>query len=362
MAKKLILLFVLLMLSATVWPEAALAEQAGFRTVIDAMGRKVEVPPADHIQRVLALGGSMAFVTFMGAQDRVVGVEDLDKDELSKPYIMLNKKLVADLPVVAKGGAVRIPNFERIIDLKPDVLFLVSVDPAEPDNFQRKLRVPVIVVSQGQTSFDEAVFFESILLTGEVLGRTARAKELVQGIRALPEKLHYRPEPEKQALAYVGGLSYRGNQDIKSTSGHFFPMRMAGIANVADSTGRKGHHFINKEFLLQANPPLIFIDSNGLALIREDARVHPEYYQRLQAIASGNAWVLLPHTSYWNNPELLYINAFFMAKTAYPDQYPDLDPAAMADEIFTLFNGAPQYDDFVRLVGPPGPFSLDKGN
>lgn len=52
----------------------------------------------------------------------------------------------------------RIPNFERIIELKPDVV-LVSVDPAEPDNFQRKLRVPVVVVSQGQPVFDEEIFF-----------------------------------------------------------------------------------------------------------------------------------------------------------------------------------------------------------
>lgn len=352
MAKKLILLLWLLLLGTGVGASEG-------RTIIDAMGRTVEVPPADKVQRVLALGSSMAFVTYMGAQDRVVGVEDLEQEELSKPYIMLNKELALKLPVVGKGGAVRIPDFERIIGLKPDVLFLVSVDPAEPDNFQRKLRIPVVVVSQGQPVFDQELFFQSILLTGEVLGCTDRAEELVQGIKALPEKLHYRPEPSKQALAYVGGLSYRGNQDIKSTSGHFFPMQMAGVLNVADSTGRQGHHFVNKEFLLQANPPLIFIDSNGLALIGEDARVHPEYYKRLQAITSGNAWVLLPHTSYWNNPEILYINAFFMAKIAYPDQYPDLDPVVLADEIFTLFNGAPQYADFVRLVGPVGPFSLD---
>ncbi|GAB1410652.1 iron ABC transporter substrate-binding protein [Desulfovibrionales bacterium] len=355
MAKKIIYCIVALMLLAT----SSAGADDGSRIVVDAMGRRVEVPPAHQVRRVIALGSSMAFVTFMGAQDRVVGVEDLEKDELSKPYIMLNKKLVADLPVVCKGGAVRIPNFERIIELKPDVVFLVSVDPAEPDNFQRKLRVPVVVVSQGQPVFDEEIFFSSLVLTGDVLGCTTRAQELVQGIKSLPKRLSYRPDPTDQVMAYVGGLSYRGNQDIKSTSGNFFPMLLAGVGNVADSTGRTGHHFVNKEFLLQANPPLLFIDSNGLPLIREDARLHPEYYQRLQAIEKKNAWVLLPHTSYWNNPELLYINAFFMAKIAYPKQYPDLDPVAMADEIFTLFNGAPQYDDFVRLVGPIGPLSLE---
>lgn len=352
MAKKLVCCLWALMLTST-----ALAQE--IRTVTDALGRKVDLPPAQTIERVLALGGSMAFVTYLGAQNLVVGVEDMDQRELSKPYIMLNKELAKTLPVVGQGGAVRIPDFERIVGLQPDVVFLLSMDPAEPDNFQRKLRVPVIVLSQGQPTFDQEIFLQSILLAGQVLGHTDRAQELVQGIMALPEKLDYRPENTEQVMAYVGGLSYRGNQDLKSTSSHFFPMHLARVANVADGTGRKGHHFVHKEFLLQANPPLIFMDSNGLALIREDMRVHPEYYQHLQAITSGNTWVLLPHTSYWNNPEILYINAFFMAKIAYGQHYPDLDPIAMADEIFTLFNGAPQYADFVRLVGPVGPLTMD---
>ena len=67
---------------------------------------------------------------------------------------------------------------------------------------------------------------------------------------------------------------------------------------------------------------------------------------------------MLPHTAYFNNPEILYINAFFMAKAAYPEHYATMNPEAEADAIFTLFNGAPQYKDFVRLCGRPGRLQL----
>ncbi len=82
----------------------------------------------------------------------------LEKTSLTKPYAMLNKELVKDLPVVGKAGAVRIPDYERILSLKPDVLFILSVESSEPDLVQRKLRIPVVAVSQGLPNFDEEEF------------------------------------------------------------------------------------------------------------------------------------------------------------------------------------------------------------
>ena len=337
------------------------AAPAGARPVTDALGRVVEVPEPQNVRRVIALGSSMAFVTYLGAQDRIVGVEDIDKTVIAKPYVLCNRERFKDLPVVGKGGAVRVPNYERIVALNPDVVFIISTDPSEPDQIQRKLRVPVIALSQGLPAFDNEIFLESILLAGNILGREERAQELVTGIGELAKRLPAPAEKEK-AQAYVGGLSYKGNQDIKSTAGDFLPLKLAGIANIADTAGRKGNCFINKEFLLTANPPLIFIDANGLPLIQENIKAEPHYYQRLKAMASGNTWLLLPHTTIFNTPEIMYINAFFMAKAAYPEAYAGLDLKALADEVFVLFNGVPLYEEMVRITGPVGRLHLtDKG-
>ncbi|MGE4310088.1 ABC transporter substrate-binding protein [Desulfovibrio sp.] len=350
MAKALSLLLLALVLLTGAAP-------AGARPVTDAMGRLVEVPEPQNVRRVIALGSSMAFVTYLGAQDRIVGVEDIDKAVIAKPYVLCNRERFKDLPVVGKGGAVRVPNYERIVALNPDVVFIISTDPSEPDQIQRKLRVPVIVLSQGLPAFDSEIFFESILLAGNILGREERAQELVTGIGDLAKRL---PVPAEQAMvqAYMGGLSYKGNQDIKSTAADFLPFTLSGVKNMVDGMGQSGHFFINREFLLAADPPLIFIDGNGLPLIRQALGSERRYYERLTALTSGNTWLLLPHTAYFNNPEVLYINAFFMAKAAYPQRYSSLDPEALADEIFILFNGCPLYEDMVRVTGRPGRLQL----
>ena len=333
------------------------AAPAGARSVTDALGRVVEVPEPENIRRMVALGSSMAFVTYLGAQDKIVGVEDIDKTVIAKPYVLCNRERFKNLPVVGKAGAVRVPDYERIVGLAPDVVFIISTDPAEPDLLQRKLRVPVVALSQGQPAFDSEVFLDSILLAGNILGKRERAEEVVSGVRALTSRLPAPAEGE-EARAYVGGLSYRGNQDIKSTAAEFMPFTLSGVKNMADGMGRTGHFFINKEFLLAANPPLIFIDGNGLPLIRQGLDSERAYYERLTALTNGNAWLLLPHTAYFNNPEVLYINAFFMAKAAYPQRYADLDPEALADEIFILFNGCPLYEDMARVTGRPGRMQL----
>lgn len=328
--------------------------------ITDALGRSVAVPAPENIRRLVALGSSMAFITYLHAQDLVVGVEDMDKTPLAKPYVICNKERFANLPVAGKGGAVRIPDYERIIGLKPDVIFIVSTDPGEPDMLQRKLRIPVVALGLGLPNFDEKVFLHSIELAGSVLGREKRAGELVRGIRAIAAELAWRPANSAVARAYVGGLSYKGNQDIRSTAGDFLPFTLAGVQNVADAARRPGHLFVNKEFLLAANPPLVFIDANGLPLIRQCMAAEPEYYARLRALRQGRAWLLLPNTAYFNNPELLYINAFYVAKAAYPDHYAALDLPAKADAIFRLFVGRPLYKEFTDLVGRPGRVVMER--
>jgi len=318
------------------WPGAAQA-----RTLVDVFGRAVDVP--DRVERLLALGSSMSFVTYLRAQDMAVGVEDMEKNVSTKPYIVINRRRVKDLPVVGKAGAVRIPNYEEIIRLRPHVIFIVSTDRAEPDLIQRKTGIPVLAVGYGITTFDQETFLQSIELTGKALNRTGQAQRLIQYIRALPGQLAYRPAAGQEATAYVGGLSYKGNQGIISTSANFLPLQLAGIRNVADGLGQSGHLFVNREFLLRADPPLLFLDGNGLPLIQDELTTASGYYERFTALRQGNVYTLLPNTSYFTNPEMLYANAFFLAKIAYPEAYPDLDPMAKADEIFTTFNGEALY-------------------
>jgi iron complex transport system substrate-binding protein len=330
---------ILTLCCALAWLAAPMEARA--RTLTDVFGREVEAP--EKVERLIALGSSMCFVTHVGAQGMAVGVEDMEKTESTKPYIIVNRARVKDLPVIGKAGAVRIPNYEEIIRLKPDVIFIVSTERGEPDLIQRKTGVPVFAVGYGITSFDEAMFLKSIELTGEVLGRREQARALTDYIRALPGQLAHQPPAGAEATAYVGGLSYKGHQGLVSTSADFFPLDMAHIKNAVEAKNSPGHLFVNKEYLLAANPPLLFLDGNGMHLIRDGVNSDSAFHERFKALREGDTWSLIPNTSYFMNPQVMYANAFFMAKIAYPEAYADLDPVAKADEIFTAFNGAPLY-------------------
>ncbi|MDR2442414.1 MAG: ABC transporter substrate-binding protein [Deltaproteobacteria bacterium] len=307
-------------------------------TVTDVFDRQVEVP--DKVERVIALGGSMMFLTYLGAVDMAVGVEEIEKTVISKPYIMVNAQKIKDKPIVGSGGSMRLYNVEEIILLKPDVVFILATNRGEVDDLQRQINKKVIGLSiQGEDGeYDEAIFLRSILTIGQAMGMEGRAQKLADYVANLKNELSYDPGPGQRAKAYVGGLSSRGNRDLMSTTAKSMPMALAKIDNLMAGAA-PGAAFISKEHLLAINPPLLFIDANGLELIREAISKDPLFYQRLTALVDSNAFLTLPHNSYLFNVETQYANAFYMAKMAYPAGYPDLDPAAKADEIYTAFYG-----------------------
>ncbi|MDR2352092.1 MAG: ABC transporter substrate-binding protein [Deltaproteobacteria bacterium] len=311
------------------------------RQVTDVLGLNHEVP--DQVERIVALGSSMMFITFLGAQDLVVGVEQIEKTLTSKPFILVNHQRFKDLPIVGSGGSSRLINYEEIIKLKPQVVFLTAISVSDTLMVQKKLGIPVIALSYTgkNMNFDPSVLIESLNLAGTILGFEDRAAELASYLLQIPQRLSYDPGPGKRAVAYLGGLSMRGNRDILSTTSQSFTMELAHIDNIMARESSLGQSFINREHLLTLNPEIIFVDSNTLPLLKESVQKEPSYYQRLKAFTEGRAFLTLPHTSYHSNPETQYTNAFLMAKAAYPEAYQDLDLAQVIDEIFTVLDGVP---------------------
>jgi iron complex transport system substrate-binding protein len=324
---------------------------AGFaqaKNIKDVLGRKVTVP--DRVTRLIALGSSMTFVTHMRAQNLAVAVEDIDKRaNFPKPYIYANMELVKNLPVVAKGGPAQSYNVEAIISHKPDVVFINTEDKTIPDMLQRKLRIPVVAVGYGGRSFDLKAYMDSITLTGEVLGRQKRAAEVNAYINNIVSRLSI--EPSQRVSAYVGGIAYKGFQGIDSTSGNFLPFNIAKVDNLGKKAGKNSQIFVNKEFVLSLSPQVIFLDGEGLTILQKQFRDDPLLFEKLPAFKNGKVFLLLPNTAYYVNPEVMLANAFMVAKAAYPERYASLNPAAEADKIFEMLNGAALYGQFEKDTG-----------
>jgi iron complex transport system substrate-binding protein len=306
------------------------------------LGREVTVP--DKVERVVALGTALSFLAYLDAYDLALAVESQDQIPLDKPYMIANFEKAKSLPAIARGGTGSSVNYEAIMNLNPDVVIILSTREDEVALLSRKLKIPVVTVRHGLADFEEEEFIRSITLVGEVIGREEKAATLVSYIKGLKES--FQAPPGERKAAYVGGLGYKGAQDITSSTTRSTPMTMAGIRNLSESLGPMGHVFVDREFLLTANPKVIFIDAGGLPLVMEGARSDPAYYEKFSALKNGNSYVVMPHTSYFTNPELIYANALFMAKVLYPELYPDLDPIAKADEIFVSFLRKALYEDY----------------
>ena len=80
------------------------ARQPRTRTIADGMGREVEVPAA--VERAVCVGvGALRYSCYVGAADRMVGVEDYEtKAGMSRLYNYVNFHKFKDIPAGSPAG------------------------------------------------------------------------------------------------------------------------------------------------------------------------------------------------------------------------------------------------------------------
>lgn len=333
---KRIFLFLLLSLFTFSW------------TMTDLLGRKVEVP--ENPKKILCIGpGALRLITYLGAQNRVIAVEEIEKTHPEgRPYTLANP-FFARLPIFARGGPPgKNPiNEEIILSLSPQVIFVTYMERDAVERLQTRLKIPIVVLSYGAlTTFEDELLFQSLLLAGKILNKTERARELIDFIKGVKQDIKKRIKgipAEKKPSVYVGGLGYKGAHGIDSTMAKFPTFLLLEAKNAVDSIKIEGWIAIDKEKLLEWDPDLIFIDEGGLKLVLEDVEKNPSFYRSLKAVRENRVYGLLPFNYYTTNIEIALANAYFVGKIIYPEKFKDIDPERKADEIFRFFVGKALY-------------------
>ena len=323
----------------------ALAEGEA-RTLTDGLGREVEVPAS--VERVVCVGvGALRYTCYMGAQARAVGVEQYETEpSMQRPYNYVNFEQFSQLPVIGMNGE---PDAEAILAAGPQVVVMSAyVDGA--DDLQSRTGIPVFVVPGSDTTLDDNAF-ETIRLLGELYGLEARAEELTGYLRGVEEDLAARtadiPEADKPSV-YVCGVSFQGAHGFEGTEAHYGPFELIGANNLADQTGQPLAFDIDPEQVLAWDPDFIFVDLNGLNLIREDYAAHPDFYEALTAVREGRVYSQISFRSYATNLETALADAYYAGTVIYPERFADVDAAEKADEIFAMLLGEPVYGDLVE--------------
>ena len=313
-------------------------------TVKDMAGRNVVVPSKPA--RIVALGpGALRFIVYMNAFSAVAGIEEIEKNRqipAGRPYSISIYEKTPHLPSVGEGGSGRLPDFEKLISVKPDIVFVMGFDASNIELIHKKTGLPVVSLSIGTGAFKKTETYASLRLIGKIMGKEKRAEELINFINKAEQDLIKRTSsiPEaKRPSVYIGAVSYKGTHGITSTEGFYLPVEWVNGRNVVNELKKHGHIFIDKEKLLLWNPDIILLDSAGLNLINVDYQKNLEFYRKLKAVREGRIYTTMPYNHYNTNIDVAIANAYFAGKVLYPEKFKDMDPVKKADEIFKFFNG-----------------------
>jgi iron complex transport system substrate-binding protein len=322
------------------------------RTVTDMAGREVTVPGS--VETTIGLGsGALRMLVYQGVTDRVVGVETLETQNQKRPfrpYVLANRGLT-DVTAI---GSRKSPDTERILQQQPDVLFWAWASKKKADDLQSKLGIPVVVINPGDLDPERREqFYETLRLSGTVLGTSDRAERLVTYTKDALSDLNSRTPDGEVPTTYVGYLG-RGKHGLTYTQPLYPPFDAIGSDNVAsvvteDLKQKKGaaRTTVDPEQLIEWDPEYLFVDLGTETY----GDLENEEYESITAIQNGDIYGVPPTRDYSINFGTVLANAYYIGSVLFPEAYSDIEPTAKADAIYEQFVGAPVYDAVSEAYG-----------
>jgi len=331
-------------------------ESPATTTITDGFGRMVVVPV--NPQKIVCSGsGCLRYIVYLGAQDKVVGVDSIEKKaqpQEGRAYALTNPQFAA-LPLIGEFRGKDDP--EKIIGINPEVIFKTgstgtaySTSGPEADALQNKTAIPVVAFPYGslRTDSEKAELYGAFRLMGKTIGKDTRAEELIAYIDEVTKDLERRTQDipaDQQKTVYIGGVSAAGAHGIISTEPAYPPFIWVHAKNIAAGSDAQ-HADISKEVIVNGDAEFIFIDVGTTQMDNQGAigelKSNPAY-AGLKAVKNGNVYGVLPYNFYNTNYESVLADAYFVGKVLYPDRFSDIDPQVKADEIFTRFVGKPAF-------------------
>ena len=300
------------------------------KIITDMMNNKVEV--ADNVTKTLSASPPLMALLYALTPDTMVGI-NYEFLEMEKRFMLPS---VQKLPVVGGFfGEGRQANIEKIISLRPDVVFVWNISDA--NNFiatLKKFGIPSVQVSQ--FSLGESI--EAIELVGKVIGKEERANTLAkyakeqmaavnQSVRAL--------KGEKKRVYFAqgqDGLTTECEGDMQSEI-----ISLAGGVNV-HSCSRKistKREKITMEKLYTYNPDIIFVREKNVFYSINDKSL----WRNLKAYKEGQIYLTPSSPFAWLSrpPSFMrFLGLAWMHNKMYPNHF-EFDEIKETQKFYSLF-------------------------
>lgn len=321
-------------------------ETTGTRTVIDAVGREVELP--EEVNTVIPLANALRMMCYADALDMVAGVENAESEKtLARAYNWINYDVLKGLPVVGEGGSGGYtPYVEEILAVNPDVIICGYTEEDAVD-LQEKTGIPVVVINGGNLFADD--YDESLRIIGEVCGKEERCEEVIKYIAEIEEDFIERTsgiDEEEKPLVYAGAVTFKGGHGIEGTYTNFPIFNVLNVKDIFDESYTESTGVtIEKEIVLSSDPDIIFLDPYNMSIVNQDFNTNQNYYNSLKAFNSENIYTMLGFNNYYTNVEIALADSYYAGTVIYPDEFSDIDAVEKANEIFEFMLGSETYYD-----------------
>ena len=324
-------------------------------TLTDMIGRELTLSPATY-RRVVCIGaGALRMYSYIGDVDLLCGVEDIDNDTLAerpkmfdavaRPYVLAYGDTFRTLPSCGVGGPnAQAAEAEKILVCEPDIVISEYEDVEKADALQEQLGVPVVTLRTGPNGVFDDAFAQSMELLGKVFGKEERAQSLLSflngEIAALTERTASISDEEKPAV-YICGLGNWGTTNHLMTAQNYAAFNLTNVRNVVTDLGKDGIQAIEAEKFaaLGEDMDIMFLDAAAVKNIAPLYQEDPTLFDTCKAWQNGEVYLEMAYNAYYTNYEIALANAWFIAKTVYPDQLADIDMTAKTNEITQAFLG-----------------------
>lgn len=340
-------------------------------TVTDMVGRVVEIKPGSY-ERVVCIGaGALRMYSYVGDMNLLCGVEDIDNtslenrpqmfDGVARPYVLAHEELLQALPSCGVGGPMaQTAEAEKILSCDPDIVISEYEDADKSDALQEQLGVPVITLRTGADGVFDPAFTNSLDLLGAVFGGDVqtRSDALAAFIAEETNEIQARTKDiaeEDKPGVYICGLGNWGTTDHLMTSQSYAPFEIANIRNVVTGLGTDGAAAIEEETFVALGDAMdiMILDAAAVKNIAPLYQEDPTLFDTCKAWQTGEVYLQMAYNAYYTNFELSLINAWYIAKAVYPEQFADISIDQKADRITEQFLGQPLAE---QIFACPGSF------
>jgi len=300
-------------------------------TVQDSADRYVEVPyPVESI--VVLWDNPTEEIKALGAVDRIVGIDLATKEKVDGGLYPELK----NTPVIGSWDE---PNYEKIAELDPDVIIMLSSYPPLPSDVQKQLK-PFDIAVVGLDFYRTEVYFREVSTLGFMLGLDEEAEQYIAFFQEkydmISEKISEIPDDKRKEVYFEGADDYQTYGGLDYGCGIPGMIRAGGGVDLYPEISVYAFE-ADPEDIAQRNPDVIFKGQSGGYFLADDSEfssVHDSITSRSElatctAIVNNDVYVISFDVTGGARKKF---GPMFLAKILYPDKFTDLDPEAVLKE------------------------------